>query len=306
MQKLIAIVGPTGSGKSRLALKLAKIFRGEIVGADSRQVYRYMDTGTAKPTAEELVSIPHHLIDIINPDDEFSLAQFKDLASKAIFAIQNRQNIPILVGGTGQYVWAVLEGWEIPHVPPNLDYRQSLEKKATGEGIDGLYKLLLDSDPVAAQKIDKRNVRRVIRALEVVHQTKFPFSLLQNKRNLPYEVLILGLTAERSKLYGRVDARVDEMIRQKLVAEVEKLMGLGYCPDLPSMSGIGYRQINRYLKGEISIEEAVRQIKMETHRFIRHQYAWFRLKDTRIHWFDILSKPEAEIETLIAGYLEQD
>jgi tRNA dimethylallyltransferase len=165
MNRLVAIVGPTGIGKSRLALHLAQIFNGEIVGADSRQVYRHMDIGTAKPGPEALSLVPHHLINIANPDEAFSLAQYQQLTYQAIEDIQHRHKLPFLVGGTGQYIWAVLEGWQIPRVPPDIDLRNSLEKRAAAEGIDGLYRELVELDPEVAERIDRRNVRRVIRAL---------------------------------------------------------------------------------------------------------------------------------------------
>ena len=178
---MIAIIGPTGVGKSSLAVRLARLFDGEVVNADSRQVYRYMDIGTAKPTPYELAAVTHHLYNIIDPDEDFSLAQYQELAYKAINEIHSRNKIPFLVGGSGQYVWAVLEGWEIPRVPPNPELRDKLEKIANDSGIDELYRQLQEIDPIAAQKIDKRNIRRVIRALEVSLQAKKPFSELGKK-----------------------------------------------------------------------------------------------------------------------------
>jgi len=299
---LIVIAGPTGVGKSRLAVRLALKFNGEIVNADSRQVYRYMDIGTAKPSLEEMALVPHHLFDIINPDEDFSLAQYQELASQSIENIQGRNKIPFLVGGSGQYVWAVLEGWEIPRVPPDLEYRQSLEAVAAREGIDELYRQLQEIDPAAALKIDKRNVRRVIRALEVSHQLGTPFSHLRSKKAPGYKTLIIGLTAERDELYRRLDSRVDEMLHQGLVSEVEKLYKMGYNADLPSLNSIGYSRIGLFLRGEISLEETVRKIKIDNHRFVRHQYAWFRLRDKRISWFDISGETEFEVLTLISNF----
>jgi len=302
MNRLVAIVGPTGVGKSRLALHLAQTFNGEIVSADSRQVYRHMDLGTAKPTRQELSLVPHHLINIVNPDEGFSLAQYQRLAYRAIDDIHQRGKLAILVGGSGLYVWSVVEGWGIPQVPPDLGFRQSLEKKAAEAGKDELYQELMAVDPVAAQKIDWRNVRRVIRAVEVHRGTGAPFSRLQHKQAPPYKTLIIGLTADRAELYRRVDLRVDEMIRLGLVEEVKKLVSMGYDFNLPAMSGIGYRQIGMFLRGELTLAAAIQQIKFETHRLVRHQYTWFQLKDDRILWFDIQGKVEPEITSLLAKF----
>ena len=304
MNCLVAIVGPTATGKSRLALRLAQLFAGEIVSGDSRQVYRHMDIGTAKPSPEELSLIPHHLINIVNPDESFSLAQYQQLAYQAIEDIQKRHKLPLLAGGSGLYVWSVVEGWKIPPVPPDPEFRHSLEERAArGEG-DELYQELLEVDPVAGQRIDRRNIRRVIRALEVHRSTEMLSSRLPQKKAPPFDILIIGLTAERDELYRRVDQRVDEMIEQGLVEEVKKLVSMGYNFELPAMSGIGYRQIGLFLKDEASLASAIQQIKFETHRFVRHQYAWFRLTDDRIKWFDIQYQVDSEIITLVSEFLK--
>ena len=306
MNRLVAIVGPTAIGKSRLALRLARTFGGEIVNADSRQVYRYMDTGTAKPTLEELALVPHHLINITNPDESFSLAQYQELAYRAINDIHQRRKLPLLEGGSGLYVWTVVEGWQIPWVPPRPELRKKLEAKAAAIGAEKLYQELVAIDPAAAQKIDPRNIRRVIRALEVYEQTSTPFSRLQRKQAPPFASLIIGLTCDRAELYRRIDERVDRMMAQGLVREVEKLVKMGYDFTLSAMSTIGYKQIGMHLRGKLSLEEAVQQVKYETHRFVRHQYAWFRLKDDRIKWFNILYPFEAEVESLVADFLQSD
>jgi len=281
MNRLLAVVGPTGMGKSQLALRLAQALEGEIVSADSRQVYRYMDIGTAKPTPQEQASVPHHLIDIVNPDEDFSLAQYQQLAYKAIEDISERQKLALLVGGSGLYVWSVLEGWEIPAVAPDPEFRRRLEEKAAGGDGDELYQELARLDPVAVQKIDPRNVRRTIRALEVHHSAKAPISQIQGREAPPFQTRIIGLTAERQELYRRIDSRVDEMIKQGLVDEVKQLIERGYDAGLPAMSGIGYKQITMFLKGELTLEDAIQQTKFETHRLARHQYSWFRLKDVK-------------------------
>ena len=303
MKPLVAIVGPTGTSKSRLALHLAELFNGEIVSADSRQVYRHMDIGTAKPSPQELSLVPHHLINIVNPDENFSLAQYQQLAYKAIGDIQQHHKLALLVGGSGLYVWSVLEDWGIPQVSPDPEFRHSLEEEATKVGKSGLYQQLMEVDPVAGQRIDPRNVRRVIRALEVRRSRHTPLSQLQHKKAPPFNVLIIGLTADRAELYRRIDLRVDEMIEQGLVEEVKKLVNMGYDSNLPAMSGIGYKQIAMFLRGEMTLPAAIQQIKFETHRFVRHQYAWFRLKDNRIRWFDIQNQADSEITTLVARFM---
>ncbi len=303
MNCLVAIVGPTAVGKSRLALHMAQNFNAEIVSADSRQIYRCMDIGTAKPGREELFLVPHHLVDIINPDEDFNLAQYQPLAYHAIGDIQQRNKLALLVGGSGLYVWAVLEGWGIPQVPPDPEFRHSLQEKVARDGTDELYQELVRVDPVAARKIDPRNIRRVIRALEVCRYTEVPFSQLRQKETPLFNALIIGLTADRVELYRRIDLRVDEMIERGLVEEVKKLVNMGYNFHLPAMSGIGYKQIGMFLRGELTLALAIQQIKYETHRFVRHQYNWFRLKDKRIQWFDIQGKVEQEITEQVAKFI---
>jgi tRNA dimethylallyltransferase len=304
VNRLVAIVGPTGIGKSRLALHLAGLFSGEIVSADSRQVYRYLDIGTAKPSPQEMSMVPHHLIDIVDPDADFSLAIYLKLASQAIKGIFRRGRLPFLVGGTGLYVRAVLEGWQVPEVSPDPEFRYNVEKHAGERNIDDIYQELVTADPDAAIKIDRRNVRRVIRALEVHARTGKAFSQLGRKQSPAFVPFVIGLTTDRTELYRMVDRRVDDMIGCGFVREVEKIREMGYDLDLPSLSGIGYRQVGRYLNGEMPLEDAIKKIKTETHRFIRHQYAWFRRDDEKINWFDAVHQQEAEIERALREFLE--
>jgi tRNA dimethylallyltransferase len=298
MKPLVAIVGPTASGKSQLALRLGQQFAGEIVSADSRQVYRLMDIGTAKTSQQDMALIPHHLVDIINPDEDFSLAQYQRLAYQAIDDIQRRGKLPLLVGGSGLYLWAVLEGWQIPAVPPDPEFRQRLESGAVQGESDELYQELARIAPGVARRIDGRNVRRVIRALEIAHSGTARPQLV--KVAPPFKTLIIGLTAVRKELYHRIDQRVDRMLEQGLVDEVKRLVEMGFSMDLPAMSGIGYRQIGMFLKGKLTLDAAVQQIKTETHRLVRRQYNWFRLKDERIEWFDIGQDVEPEIAELVS------
>jgi tRNA dimethylallyltransferase len=306
MNRLVVIVGPTGIGKTRLAIQLARVFNGEIISADSRQVYRYMDIGTAKPTPEELAEIPHHLINIVNPDEEFNLAFFQEQAHRAIEDIHRRGKLPFLAGGTGLYIKAIIEGFRPPGVSPDGDFRYNIEKNANDKTINDLYADLAAKDPDAAAKIDRRNVRRLTRALEVHAKAGKAFSQLGTKEPPAFELFIIGLTTDRAELYSIVDHRVDVMIEQGFIQEVESLLKKGYSLDLPSLSGIGYRQIGQFLRGEIPRETAVQKIKTETHRFIRHQYAWFRLTDSRIHWFDIRKVGDPEIQKTLSGFLKSE
>jgi len=288
---VIAIVGPTAVGKSALALHLAQYLPAEIISADSRQVYRYMDIGTSKPSLAERAMVPHHLIDVVDPDEDFSLAMYHQLAAEALEAISQRKKLPIVVGGSGLYVWSLIEGWRIPQVPPDRKLRHELEARAQRENSHTLYRELQVIDPVAAEKIGPRNVRRIIRALEIYQATGKPPSQLQGKEPPSFRVVVIGLTLERTELYRRIDARVDKMIQSGLVEEVDELLKRGYSLSLPSMSGIGYRQIGQFLQGKTSLDEAVDRIKHETHRLARHQYAWFRPDDNRICWFDASDGP---------------
>ncbi len=304
MRPLVAIVGPTATGKSRLAVRLAQRFNGEIIGADSRQVYRYMDIGTAKPDSSERSLVPHHIIDIIDPDEPFSLAQYRELATAAIDSIHERHTVPFLVGGTGLYIKAMLEGWQTPEVSPDPRFRYNMEERAKQEGgPQELYRQLTAIDPAAAEKTDPRNVRRVIRALEVINCTGKLFSEAGTRIKPPYDTHTIGLTAERGKLYEIADRRVDHMLARGLVDEVKNLVAMGYGYDLPSMSGIGYQQIGQYLKGELTLQQATEKIKTATHRFIRHQYAWFRLSDESIHWYGVEDIDSDTILNDIAGFL---
>ena len=283
---VLAIVGPTAVGKTLLSLHLSEIFQSEVVSADSRLVYQGMDIGTAKPTPQERALVPHHLIDVATPDEALTLAQYQTLARDAIDDVLSRGRLPLLVGGSGLYVRAVLEGWTIPQVPPDPQLRAVLERESMqDDGID-LHRWLTTLDPLAADRIDGRNVRRVIRALEVCLSTGRPISRLQMRQPPPYRILRIGLTMPREMLYRRIDRRLEQMMAQGLVQEVEGLVAKGYGFDLPAMSGIGYRQIGLYLRGEATLEEAVALVKRETRRFVRQQYTWFRLADPQIRWFD--------------------
>ena len=253
MAGLVAIVGPTATGKSALALDLAETLGGEIINADSRQVYRYMDVGTAKPPPQDFARVPHHLYDLVDPNESFNLALYLEQANLAVDDIYSRNRVPILVGGSGLYVWGFLEGMSIPHVPPNPDLRARLEKEAATLGPRVLHDRLNTVDPDAAANIDARNIRRVVRALEVFEVSGVPFSKQVQKKGLDYPVLIIGLNAPRDTLHPRTDSRVDSMIESGFVEEVSDLLGRGYGLGLPSMSGVGYKQLGSYLNGECTL-----------------------------------------------------
>jgi len=304
MKQVVAIVGPTAVGKSRSSIRLAQAIDGEIVSADSRQVYRYMDIGTAKPSSQERAAVPHHLIDVVDPDQDFGLALYQEMAYRAVADIQHRGQVALLVGGSGLYVRAITGGFRIPQIPPNAELRRNLEEKVARDGGQALYRELEQIDPDAAMRIDPRNIRRLIRALEVYQVSGTPFSQLQRSEPL-FRTLVLGLTTDREDLYRRIDSRVDSMMEQGLVPEVEGLLQRGYSLDLPSMSGLGYKQIGQYLQGKMALDEAVQQIKFETHRFARHQYAWFRLNDDNIRWFDVRNGAEKHIHSLAQGFMQR-
>lgn len=283
---LVVIVGPTAVGKTEMAICLAREIGGEIVSADSRQVYQGMDIGTAKATREEQARVAHHLIDVVDLGETLGLAQFQELAYAAIAKITRQGRVPLLVGGTGQYVMAVVEGWQAPRVPPDEALRRELYRQAEVEGAQALHDRLRDLDPVAAGRIDARNVRRVVRALEVCLNTGAPISEQQDKSPPPYRLLILGLSLPREVLYRRIDRRVERMMEAGLEGEVRGLVAAGYGFDLPAMSGVGYGQFAPYLAGEATLDEVVREIKRATRRFVRRQANWFRRDDPRIHWLD--------------------
>lgn len=273
---LFALVGQTAVGKTALSLELAQAMHAEIVSADSRQIYRGMDIGTAKPTRAELAKVSHHLIDVVDPDTPFSLALYQEMAMRAIADITARGNIPLLVGGTGQYLAAVLEGWSIPRVPPQPHYRAALEAEAREYGPERLHARLAQVDPLAARKIMPQNVRRIIRALEVYASTGQPISALQQKHPPPYTITTWWLCLPTDLLYARIDARVDAMIAAGLLDEIAGLLAAGYGWELPAMSSLGYIQFRPYFEGREPLSTCIQRLKYDTHAFARRQKNWFR------------------------------
>jgi tRNA dimethylallyltransferase len=292
---LILIVGPTAVGKTEIAIQLAQKMNGEIVSADSRLFYRGMDIGTAKPTREEQARVPHHLIDVADPNETWSLAQFQQAARKVISDIHLRGKLPFLVGGTGQYMRAVTEGWSPPEVKPDERLRGALEKLKDERGKDWLHDKLQTLDPDAAEKIDPRNVRRTIRALEVILTTGGKFSSQRGRADSPYRLISIGLMRPRQELYERVDTRIESMFAAGLVEEVRGLLARGYSPELPSMSGIGYRECVSVIRGEISEEQAKFLMRRATRVFVRRQANWFKTEDELIHWFGVREDTTGEI-----------
>ena len=304
---LVVIVGPTAAGKTEISIQVAERLRppGEIVSADSRTFYRGMDIGTAKPSPAERARVPHHLVDVTTPDKPWSLAMFQQAAAAAIGEIHRRGHVTLMVGGTGQYVRAILEGWELPKGEPDDAFRLELEAFAREQGAEALHARLAALDPTAAARIDPRNVRRVIRAMEVSQSTGRAFSSQRGKAAPPYSTLVVGLTRPREELYRRVDARIQAMLDAGLVEEVKRLVEQGHGWGLPAMSGVGYRQIGAYLRGDVSLDDAVREIKRATRNFVRHQANWFKPDDPNIHWFRVEASTAERVTELIVEWLEQ-
>jgi len=304
---LIAIIGPTAVGKTELSLQLAERFNGEIISSDSRLFYRGMDIGTAKPSKDEMARVPHHLIDVADPDEVWSLAMFQKAAAEIIEDIVARKKLPFLVGGTGQYFRAVTEGWLPPEVKADERLRGELEKMKEEKGTEWLHAKLAILDPQAAEKIDYRNVRRTIRALEVILTTGKRFSSQRKKSGeSPYQLLTIGLRRPRAELYERVDLRIEKMFAAGLLVEVQNLLNAGYAAKLPSMSAISYRECVAVLNGEISKDEAIAQIKRTTRVFVRRQANWFKDDDRRIHWFEAGDADVViQMERIIQRWLEK-
>ena len=300
---LIVILGPTAVGKTELSLNLAEEFGGEIVSADSRLFYRGMDIGTAKPTPAERARVPHHLIDVAGVNETWSLGKFKRKAVEAVEDIHRRGKVPFLVGGTGQFLRAIAEGWVVPTLPADERMRDVLNSWAEEIGPEGLYERLKVVDPPAAKKILPGNLRRTVRAFEVIFNTGRRFSALRQREPVPYRVLQIGLDRPRPVLDARIEQRVDAMMSAGFLEEVAGLLAKGYSPELPSMSAIGYSQLADHLAGKISQEEAVEETKKVTKKFYRRQMTWFKRSDPEIHWFEMEEDPEKQVRALISTFL---
>ncbi|PTM58891.1 tRNA (adenosine(37)-N6)-dimethylallyltransferase MiaA [Desmospora activa] len=304
-EDLLVIVGPTAVGKTALSLELAQEFRGEILSGDSMQVYRHMDIGTAKATLAERRRVPHHLIDLVEPDFSFSVDEFQRLARQTITAIQSRDHLPMLVGGTGLYIQAVTHGYSLPGVKEDPEFRYSLEQFADDRGNEALHYRLAAVDPEAAQRLHPNDRRRMIRALEIHRATGRPLSEVQQQGDSPYRACWVGLTMPREMLYDRVNQRVDLMMEEGLLEEVAVLRERGVPRDAVSMQALGYKELWMALEGEVNLADAVEMIKQRTRKFAKRQLSWFRrLKE--IHWFDCTQKERLqEIRSLVAGNFPQ-
>lgn len=296
---LIVILGPTAVGKTELSIRLAENLGAEIVSADSRLLYRGMDIGTAKPSRAEQARAPHHLIDVTDPDHVWSLVTFQQAVRETIAGIHQRGRLPLLVGGTGQYVRAMIEDWEIPAQAPHPELRAALEQWGAEIGPLELHRRLAIVDPLAGEQIQAHNMRRTIRALEVIFGTGERFSTQRRQAGSPYSLLLIGIKRPRAELYARIDARIEQMLADGLLAEVQSLLDRGYSPDLAPLSAIGYREMIAVLRGEMSLDEAVMMMKRLTRNFVRRQANWFKETDPTIHWFDAEPDPTSAVLDLI-------
>ena len=287
-QPLIILTGPTASGKTAFSVELAKRIGGEIISADSMQVYRYMDVGSAKVTKEEMDGVHHHLIDVLDPQDAFNVVVFQNMAKRAMEKIYENGHIPIVAGGTGFYIQALLNDIDFTENDGDMEYRQQLEELAASQGAEVLHERLRQVDPASAEAIHANNVKRVIRALEFYEKTGKRISEHneeERKKESPYQFAYYVLNMERAKLYERIDQRVDKMLEDGLVAEVEKLKSMGCTRDMVSMQGLGYKEILDYLGGECSLDEAVYILKRDTRHFAKRQLTWFK-REKEVTWVD--------------------
>lgn len=300
--RLVVLAGPTGVGKSALALALGECRSLEIVSADSRQVYRHLDIGTAKPSSAERARVRHHLVDYVDPDEYYSVARYRDDGDAVLDDLAARGRGALVVGGTGHYVQALVDRIEPPRIPPQPELRAELERLAVERGPIALHAELAALDPRSAEVIPAANVRRVIRALEVTQVSGLPFSEISRRRERPRAALRLVLTLPRDVLYRRVDERVDRMLEAGWVEEVRGLLARNYDPALPAMSSTGYRELVLYLRGDLPFDDAVRRIKWATHAYIRRQYIWLRRQQGH-EWLDADSSGYARAAARVDDYL---
>jgi tRNA dimethylallyltransferase len=299
---LIVILGPTAIGKTDFAIKLAKQVNGEIISADSRTVYQQMNIGTAKPSSSQRKLIPHYLLDVRRPDQIFTVAEFKKQALRIIQDIQSHGKIPFLVGGTGLYISAIVNNLSVPQIAPDKKLRKKLEVYIKKYGLKKLYAKLIKLDPEAKEFIDPKNPRRIIRAIEVYLKTKQKFSQLRQSGQPLFRTLQIGLNLPRHKLYEKINNRTDQMIKSGLIKETQGLMKK-YSPNLPSMSGIGYKQISLYLKNKISLPIAIELIKRDTRRYAKRQLTWFK-RDKNIRW--LVSDDAARAKKIIKNFIKRE
>jgi len=304
-QPLIVLTGPTAVGKTELSIQLAKAVQGEIISADSMQVYRYMDIGSAKIRPDEMQGIPHHLIDCYEPEEDFHVAEFQRAAKAAMKGIYERGKIPIITGGTGFYIQALVRDIDFTQAGDDPDYQRKLETLALEKGAGYLHKMLQEADPAAAEEIHVHNSKRIIRALEYYHITGEPISIHNTReraRVSPYQCACFVLNRDRQELYERIDFRVDQMLAQGLLDEVKGLLAKGYTRSMVSMQGLGYKELLDYLNGKISYEEAVCRIKRDTRHFAKRQITWFK-REPDVIWLN--REDFTDQEALLAFILNQ-
>ncbi|MGB9668965.1 MAG: tRNA (adenosine(37)-N6)-dimethylallyltransferase MiaA [Anaerolineales bacterium] len=302
----IMIVGPTAVGKTDLAIYLAEQINGEIVSVDSRYLYRGMDIGTAKPPKEILLKIPHHLVNVANPDEVWSLAKVLEEVNNAISMIHRRERIPILVGGTGQYYRAIVRGWTPPAIAPDPILRERLYRWLINYSPNDLKRMISRIDPQLAEEIDVHNTRRVVRAFEVMFKSGQKFSALRSFQKPHYQFCVIGVNLPRELLYQKADERIENMIQNGFIEEVRLLKEAGYSKDLPSFSAIGYRELMDVIDGEITLSEAVMIMKRKTRTLIRRQSNWFRISDPEIHWFNVSNGYQIQVKNFVTHWLENN
>ena len=302
-RRLVAVIGATATGKTETAASIAESLLGEVLSADAYQVYTGLDIGTAKPSPALRARVPHHLIDVTTPDDPLTLARYLDLAQASLEDVWGRGKLPVFAGGRGQYVWALLEGWQVPRIPPDDALRADLTRYAEEQGAPALHARLAALDPVGAERLDAANVRRVVRALEVVMRSGQPLAACQTRVPLEADVLAIGLRSPRLELDERIDGRVDAMFAADLVAEVEGLRQRGWGETVPVRNAIGYKEVGLHLDGKLSLEDAISQTKAATRRLARNQGAWFKENDPRIVWIDAGSEAIEDAQDAIWAWL---
>ena len=298
--KVVVIVGPTASGKTAVSIELAKKINGEIISADSMQIYKYMDIGTAKPTLDERQGIKHYMLDVVMPDETFNVAKYKKMAEEAIEEILKKGKVPIIVGGTGLYVNTLVDGIEFADVPGDEEYKNELIEKAYREGAMSIYKELEKVDSESAKKIDPNNIRRVARALEIYKLTgKTKTQLdIESRKEVKYDYRLFGMEWDRETLYNRIDLRVDKMIEAGLINEVRNVTEKFKISNT-AVQGLGYKEVIEYLNGNISYEEMIEKLKLETRHYAKRQLTWFR-RDKRIKWI----KPDENATCVIINELQ--
>ena len=301
--KLVAIVGATATGKTTVGVKLALALNGEVINCDSSLFYRGMDIATSKPSMEEMSGVQHHLMDFLEPDQNFSLAEYLKIARTVVCEVTERGNLPILVGGSGQYFWALVEGWKVPNIEPDLELRAELELRLTNAGVESIAQILCNEAPGAAKETDLRNPRRVIRAIERI-RSGWSDSARRKSPTSPFQSLIIGLSVDRAVLHQRIIERLHLMLERGWKSEVDGLLARGFTTKSRSMNGIGYRHMIDHISGKFDLDEAVRLTAVSTNKLVRHQNSWFKTEDPRIHWYNVTKGIDAYVESMVTSVAE--